>query len=192
MRRQAAAFAIALAFVALTFVAGVDARENGPFEIDRCQTISQPGSYRLANNLTLPNSTRVCLTITADFVTINLAGFTMTGQPALFGGVGTTAIEAGHGTTGITVRNGSISGIRSGVDLQGVNSVVEELHAVGAFSTFPPVVGIAATGIVRGNTVSEFNGGPGQGVGISATGIVTGNYAQHTGSRGSRSVRAVQ
>ena len=68
----------------------------------------------------------------------------------------------------------------SGVDLGGDGSIVEGLRVEGG--GIPnigqgPVVGIAATGIVRGNTVVGINGGPGQGTGISATGIVTGNYA---------------
>jgi hypothetical protein len=29
-----------------------DARQEGPIEIDKCQTISQPGSYKLVKNLT--------------------------------------------------------------------------------------------------------------------------------------------
>jgi hypothetical protein len=53
-----------------------------PTEIEQCQTISQPGSYKLVSNLTLTSPTPVCLPITANFVTIDLAGFTMAGQPA--------------------------------------------------------------------------------------------------------------
>jgi hypothetical protein len=43
-----------------------------PIPIKACQTISQPGSYELANNLT---SSGDCLVIAANFVTIDLAGF---------------------------------------------------------------------------------------------------------------------
>jgi hypothetical protein len=56
-----------------------DAREEGPIEIDKCQTISQPGSYKLVKNLVLVAGTRDCLAISADFVTIDLAGFTISG-----------------------------------------------------------------------------------------------------------------
>ena len=38
------------------------------------------------------------------------------------------------------------------------------------------MLGIAATGIVRGNSVVGCAGGPDFGVGISATGIITGNF----------------
>ena len=46
-------------------------------KITTCQTISQPGSYELANNLT---ATGDCLVITADGVTIDLAGFSIVGS----------------------------------------------------------------------------------------------------------------
>jgi hypothetical protein len=49
MRRPAALFPIVLALGALIFVSGAGAQE--PTKITACQTISQPGSYRLANNL---------------------------------------------------------------------------------------------------------------------------------------------
>jgi hypothetical protein len=174
MRRPAAFFPIALALGAMMLapVAGAqsqDARE-GPIEIEKCQTISHPGSYKLVNNLTF-TGTGTCLSITANFVTIDLAGFAISkpsGQP------GTMAIAAGHDTDGITVRNGSVSGFPYGVDLEGGNSIVEGLRVGGPC---PPCErGIVANGIVRGNTVSIASAPDGS-VGISATGIVTGNYA---------------
>jgi len=56
MKRFAALFPIALALGAIILVPRVgaqaqDARE-GPTEIEKCQTISHPGSYKLVNNLT--------------------------------------------------------------------------------------------------------------------------------------------
>jgi hypothetical protein len=81
MRRPAAFFPIALALAAITLapVAGAraDGREEGPFEVEKCQTIDMPGSYKLVNDLTFTATTGTCLLITADFVTIDLAGFTI-------------------------------------------------------------------------------------------------------------------
>ena len=142
----------------------------------KCRTIDKPGSYKLVNNLTFTGTTGTCLSITASFVTIDLAGFTISGpgtSPPSFPTPNTTAIVAGDHTTGIAVRNGSISGFLLGVDLGGDGSIVEGLRVFGrGFSE----LGIAAKGIVKGNTVVGIAGGPGQGIGISATGIVTGNY----------------
>ena len=78
------------------------------------------------------------------------------------------------------MRNGSISGFGLGVNLGGDGSIVEGLRVFGGPGTSS--LGIAATGVVKGNTVVGISGFPSQGTGISATGIVTGNYA--TGSRG--------
>jgi hypothetical protein len=188
MKRSAAFFPIALALGAIMLAPWAstqaqDSREEGPIEIDKCQTINQPGSYRLVNNLTFKGSTGVCLQITADFVTIDLAGFTISG-PALVVvfGPNTTAIAAGNDTTGIAVRNGSISGFGFGVTLGGDGSIVEGLRVFGRGTA---LTGIAATGIVKGNTVVGIANADGvEAVGISATGIVTGNYALNNRIRG--------
>jgi hypothetical protein len=175
MRRPAALFPIALALGAIILAPRAGAQEQGwraegPIEIEKCQTISKSGSYKLVNNFTFTGTTGTCLSITADFVTIDLGGFTISGPGTTAAGTG---IAAGNDTTGIAVRNGTISGFLSGVNLGGDGSVVEGLRVFGvAFSS----LGIAATGIVKGNTVARIGGAPGSGVGISATGIVTGNY----------------
>jgi parallel beta-helix repeat protein len=167
MRKSAALFPIALA--AIILAPGAGAREPTPLR--KCQTISQPGSYELADNLV---ATGDCLVITADFVTMDLAGFTITGN---FNNIapGTAILAApssGH-LQGIAARNGSISNFHVGVDLSSADgSIVEGLRVIRPF-----VGGIIASGIVKGNTVSDTL----LGNGIGATGIVTGNYV--TGNR---------
>src|SRR6185312_10998222 len=42
-------------------------------------TISQPGSYRLTGNITVPDAHTTAIDITADFVTIDLNGFSIIG-----------------------------------------------------------------------------------------------------------------
>ena len=71
----------------------------GPTEITACGTISQQVSYLLANNL-FGSPGAVCLMITTSFVTIDLAGFNVTGPR----GVGLS----GDAGPGIAVRNGTI------------------------------------------------------------------------------------
>ena len=151
MRRPATLFPIALALGAMVLAPGAGAREEGPTEIERCQTISQPGSYRLVNNLT---ATGDCLLINADFVTIDLAGFAMIGQNS------GTAIRIGptpqSARRGIAVRNGTISDFSQGVSIGAVGgtqgAIVEGLRIFGAGT------GIVARGIVRGNTVADCAG----------------------------------
>ena len=84
MKRSAAFFPIALAAAAITLVPltgaqAQDFREEGPIEIEKCQTINKPGSYKLVKNITATGTTGICLPITADLVTLDLAGFTISG-----------------------------------------------------------------------------------------------------------------
>jgi hypothetical protein len=126
MKRLAVLFPIALALGAIIFVPGAGAREPTP--IKACQTISQPGSYELANNLTFTGIGN-CLLITADFVTIDLGGFTISGSGTAFGIAGA---PSGPRLRGIAVRNGSISGFVRGVELSNADgSIVEGLRVVG-------------------------------------------------------------
>lgn len=69
---------MALAAIVLAFGAQAQDGREGPIEIDKCQTISQPGSYKLVNNLTVSGpSGGTCLPITVSNVTIDLAGFSI-------------------------------------------------------------------------------------------------------------------
>ena len=83
MKTAASFFPIALAIGAIILapLSGAKAQDaqEGPIEIEKCQTISKPGSYKLVNNLTFTGTTGTCLLISADNVTIDLAGFTITG-----------------------------------------------------------------------------------------------------------------
>jgi hypothetical protein len=140
MRKPAAIFSIAFAFTAIILAFRAQARDarEGPTEIEKCQTISKSGSYKLVNNLTLTGTTGTCLPITADFVEIDLAGFTISRTgPTLPNG--TTAIAAGNDTRGIAVRNGSISGFDAGGIVRG-NTVVGIVSEPGG------AIGIGATG----------------------------------------------
>ena len=104
MRRPAAVFRVVLALGAMSLAPMADAQpqdgrqEGGPFEIEKCRTIDKTGSYKLVNDLTFSGTTTsgftfgTCLTITANFVTIDLAGFTITGPGLGFNS--TTAIAA--------------------------------------------------------------------------------------------------
>jgi hypothetical protein len=169
MKRVAVLLPIVLALGAVTAASPTGAQEQhasiGMVKIKKCQTISNPGSYELANNIGgVPGD---CLVITADFVSIDLAGFSISGG----GGTAIITSPPSAQLLGIAVRNGVISGFPDGVVLGGNNAIVEGLRVlvVGASST----IGIAASGIVRNNTVSgsRFTG-------ISGTGIISGNNVE--------------
>jgi parallel beta-helix repeat protein len=167
MRNRAALFPIVLA-VGVTVVASGQGAQAAPTAITACQTIRQPGSYVLATNLDVPDANGNCLAITVASVTLDLAGFSISGNGPRTQGAGILAI--GSGATpfgGIVVRNGSISNFAVGVDLSfAEGSIVEGLRVLnnGLF-------GIDAHGIVRGNIALD------NVTGIIASGTVTGNYA---------------
>ena len=119
MKRPALCFAVALALGAITLTPGLvraqDGREEGPIKIEKCQTISQPGSYKLVGNVSFRSTTGVCLNITTNNVTIDLAGFTISGPDGFNTSTAVLNDTAlGRGVTGIAVRNGSISGFLPG------------------------------------------------------------------------------
>jgi hypothetical protein len=166
MRTPALLSPIALAVGVIIVAPAASARE--PTSIKACGTISQPGSYELANNLTATSTDGNCLVITTGGpVTIDLAGFLITGNPSFpIPNARGTGILADTGS--VAVRNGSISGFDTGINLSGV---VEGLRI------FSNRIGGVASGIVRDNIVTRNGGISGfRGGGLSATGIVTGNY----------------
>src|SRR5215510_8957800 len=71
-------------------------------KISKCQTLSASGSYVLGSNITAPTGS--CLSIAADFITIDLNGFTIDCGGSTGEGVG-----AGSNFQGTTVRNGTIA-----------------------------------------------------------------------------------
>ena len=144
-----------------------------PTVITACQTISQSGSYVVANNIEMGGS-GTCLTITTNDVTINLAGFSVVGRNSAILALGSTPQVPLHG---ITVRNGYVSSLNGPAVtlIDAVGSVVEGVHASSLEGG-----GIAAGGIIRGNVVSAIEGFS-PGTGIAVGGIVTDNFVSGFG-----------
>jgi hypothetical protein len=72
--------------------------------------ITAPGSYYLTANMTVPSGKNGIL-IAAPGVTVDLNGFTVSGEAGSIYGITTNALV----TAGPTVRNGSFSGLNAGV-----------------------------------------------------------------------------
>jgi hypothetical protein len=179
---RSAAFLSLLAFAAMILAPpggaqAQGAREEGPIEIEKCQTVSQPGSYKLVKNLTFTGSSGACLMITASGVTLDLAGFTISGRTNVPPSVESTAILGSGDLRGIAVQNGSVSGFQIGVNLgSATGSLVEKLRVFDITPILPGATGIIASGIVRSNAVfGPLTTFP-VATGISATGTLTGNY----------------
>ena len=182
---RAAAFLSLLTFAAMILAPpggaqAQDGREEGPIEIEKCQTISQPGSYKLVKNLTFTGSSGACLMITASGVTLDLAGFTISGRTNVPPTPEITAILGSGDLRGIAVQNGSVSGFQIGIDLgSATGSLVEKLRVFNIIpitSQTTQPTGIIASGIVRSNAVfGPLTTFP-VATGIFATGTLTGNY----------------
>ena len=159
----------ALLTLVLTVGAVLHARDVGaqPTDIRDCRPIAEPGSYVLTRNVT---ATADCLVVTANFVTIDLGGFVITGAGAAVG-IRADIDPSGAGVEGTTVRNGTITGFGTGIFV-GPGSVVEGVRVSGNGA------GIVATGTVRNNTAVNNR------TGIIALGTVSGNTAQSNLQRG--------
>lgn len=95
-------------------------------------TLNQPGSYYLTHNLASASSG---ITITADYVTVDLGGFRLAGP-----GTSGTAISIAESASGTRIRNGSISSWQKAIEQ--------------VFSDDPPPTTILIEGIDVTNTAS--------------------------------------
>ncbi len=87
------------------------------------QTITAPGSYVLGNNIRARGD---CIVIAADFVTLDLGGFTIRGD-----GTGLGITDRQITRRGITIRDGVITNFEIGVSLMAsTSSIVERVKAI--------------------------------------------------------------
>ena len=137
-------------------------------------TITQPGSYRLSGNLTVPNQNTTAILITASHVTIDLNGFAIIGPTDCSGNLnpcaaaGTGRGIASPGTPflfggnvpvfNVTIRNGTVQGMGDlGIFLQGDSNLIEHTHVRsngngGILIESSPDLG---TSIVQNNTLQR-------------------------------------
>lgn len=90
-------------------------------------TLSQPGSYRLTGNLTVPDRETTAIQVTSDDVSIDLNGFALLG-PNIANGFGRGVSASGR--TNIQVRNGTIRGMGERGLFLGNRAVVEDLRSL--------------------------------------------------------------
>lgn len=172
-------------------------------------TISEPGSYRLTGNLTVPDENTNAIDVSADDVTVDLNGFAIVGPTVCTGTPVTSCSPTGTGegissvSENTTVLNGTVRGMgSSGVFIAGrverVRAVSNGLHGIQFFgSVNPPGIAVGNWAIGNGgdgidvinggvvtDNVAKSNGGDGISAGPDST--VTGNTANSNGARGIR------
>jgi parallel beta-helix repeat protein len=171
MKANRSSLILILAALALApFPAGA----QGPTNINNCTTIAQPGAYELTRNL---DATGDCLVIAADFVTIDLKGFVISGN-----GTGAGISNAGKGRLGTAIRNGTITNFLDGINFAAIDGANQstEVQQIRAIANARSGIALNENAIVSGCTASG-NGGTGIGAGANST--LTGNNASgnHTG-----------
>jgi hypothetical protein len=171
-------------------------------------TISEPGSYRLASNLVVPDAATTAIQITADDVTLDLNGFSIIGPNVCTpnptrctfqgGGIGVMAV----GPVGVVspanvrVMNGTVRGMGGhGIRMMGDGTVVERVLSVsnggpgivvGEGSVIDSIAKLNGSGsaivgmIVRGCTAANNIFG----IFVRPGGVATGNIAKSNAAGG--------
>jgi hypothetical protein len=107
------------------------------------KTITAPGFYYVANNLTCPSGNGI--TVNSDDVTIDLMGFRLSGNPASHGISGST-----HN---VEVRNGTLSGWNHAIDMLGTQCRIINLRAQG--NSYGINLGTNGGHVVKGCTLKD-------------------------------------
>jgi len=192
-------FLITLIVIAFSFA--ICPAAVGQTTITDCGPITDPGPYVLANNI---NATGDCLVVQADFVTIDLGGFTISGPT--WGGNGILA-DPSFSVKGLTIRNGVITGFNTGIGADtalqtnitsmrltnnitgaasGDQSTVKDSTFSGTGRTDQNGIGLVTRShsLVSGNTAND-NGAPqgvsGVGINVGNSSTVIGNVAYRNG-----------
>jgi|SRR5690349_3901375 len=183
------------AFCVMLFVLALAGRSHAQLEnpvITNCTTITAPGSYVLLHNLTATASNvqtipvtgnRACILIDADFVTLDMAGFAITGSNLgsliVSGVVARTGIPSTE-HQGIHVRAGTVANLTgSGVLLFGKGHTVENVRALNNFFDGIVVAGSAAGGHRIIGNVAVSNGA--SGITVLCPAVVLENSASGNG-----------
>jgi len=163
-----------ISMITVVFTIGLiwsSALAGGPKKINKCMTISKSGSYIVVKNLRASARTNGnCITIHADFVTLDLNGFTLTG---LGNDTGYGVSDYGYIVRqGIVVRNGKVTKFSTGIRLYGcMGAIIENISAV---SNDQNGIETGLFNIVRGSTAvgNKLNG-----ISIGSGSLATGNTA---------------
>src|SRR5882672_8519699 len=106
--------------------------DEGRIPIFAPTTITDPGHYVVTRDFTAPG---VAITITANNVTLDLNGHTITGPGGCGSGTDNIAIDNATATDGLVIRNGRLLNGCSGIFANGLNRMrirIEDLEIAGS------------------------------------------------------------
>ena len=152
MKREklAAVFFAAVIVLGLAAAAGA---VDGTIEINQATVlaaggfpyhINNPGSYRLTGDLSVPGGFDG-IDISANYVTLDLNGFSIVGTAGGTSSVGVTSVNPGT-----TVENGTVTGFSYGLHLND-NSIVKSVHADSNSSTG---IFVGNNSVIEGSTAN--------------------------------------
>ena len=164
-------FILMLAVIILTSCIGSNVLAAGPKKIRKCMTIKKSGSYVVTKNLQATMKTDGhCITIDADFVTLDLGGFTLKG---LDEGIGFGVWDNNISHTNVVVRNGNITQFLLGMSLYNCN--VGTIENIAAFDNTLNGINTGSAFIVTENKALD-NGNTG--IQVNAGSLVKNNISR--------------
>jgi hypothetical protein len=152
-------------------------------------TISASGSYYLAKNL---NATGTAITVTADNVTIDLCGFTLTGP--------SSGVNYGiymNGRSNVEIRNGTICNFYGGIQEESaLNGIGHRVIGIRAIANSRYGIQLYGNGHEVKNCIARNNGGgatvdPVYGIYVDTGCTVTGNTVYNNGYSATVSVYGI-
>jgi hypothetical protein len=142
-------------------------------------TLTQPGLYRLTSNIVVPDANTTAILITANNVTLDLNGFTISGPTVCVGNPVTSCSPTGGGNgilvedfrvLNTTVRNGNVDGMGSRAIVIW-NGRIERINATNnGFAG----IDIFGTGIISDSIAMRNNQ---SGIGAPSPGLIVNNVA---------------
>ena len=158
--------------LAAVFLACASA-QAAPRVLNNCTTINESGAYVVGRNI---SATGDCFVIAADFVNLDLDGFTLTGNGTGAGISQLMPVFGVGGRRGMVVRNGAVTNFQRGVALEfSIGGRVEGMTVSGNTGT---AIRLGDNGAAVRNTVMN-NGG--NGIEIALGGLAEGNQVRDNG-----------
>ncbi|MFH0795138.1 MAG: right-handed parallel beta-helix repeat-containing protein [bacterium] len=190
-RQEVLSKVVLVSFISLIFLAAVGPALAGDGQIDIASlpyTISSSGSYVVVDNITLSTQNTHGITISANNVTLDLNGHTLTGPGKAAGSSG-SGIYVGSTRYNIVVKNGTMRDWRwQGVEAyNGLNCIFEDLIA---YNNGNYGISAGSSALIRGNVCRE-NGSTGI-YAISSVGdcVISDNVCYYNGYDGISAYRA--
>lgn len=151
-------------------------------------TITEPGSYRLIGNLSVPDATTGAILIEADDVTLDLEGFAIQGPVDCTGEPVTDCSPSGEFTShsgvrvfggdNATIRNGTIRGMGfNGLHCNATECTVIDIRAISNAQTG---ISVSNDGVIR-DSIANSNGNIGI---VGGTGLIADNLSRANGGYG--------